>query len=460
MAPAAGSRGMCGEILVRRRILTTADVDRALIEQGRVMLPLLSTVLRMGWSNEGALAAVLSEQAGVPGVELAACAIDTEVLGLVPQDLARSHHILPLARKDKSLQLAVASAEQHAMLDEIAFATGLEVLPFVALRGPLDRAIDEAWAARRAGEKLWLGASVQGATAPTVAVRLPAREAPRVEPVLPEAQLPPLEPMAGVAPRPEGAPARVLAVDDEEAILDLIQKALGSRSIEVVRATRGRQALELLRQTVPDVVLLDAMLPEIHGFEICSKIKGSDGFRHIPVIIISAIYTGWNLAADVKRLYGADDFMAKPFRVVELVRKVEEQLERTKARPRAQDVEAANRVAVREAKAAAELYQAGRLDEARAAAERSVKADPFDARAHFIYGSVLQGLGHVYQAISEYERVVELAPSMFGALKNLAVLYERQGFRSKAVEMWTRALDQSPTDAVRQTIKAHIIGLL
>ena len=301
---------------------------------------------------------------------------------------------------------------------------------------------------------------MRGATAPTVAVRLPAREAPRVEPVLPEAQLPPLEPMAGIAPRPEGAPARVLAVDDEEAILDLIQKALGSRSIEVVRATRGRQALELLRQTVPDVVLLDAMLPEIHGFEICSKIKGSDGFRHIPVIIISAIYTGWNLAADVKRLYGADDFMAKPFRVVELVRKVEEQLERTKARPRAQDVEAANRVAVREAKAAAEFYQAGRLDEAKAAAERSVKADPFDARAHFIYGSVLQGLGHVYQAISEYERVVELAPSMFGALKNLAVLYERQGFRSKAVEMWTRALDQSPTDAVRQTIKAHIIGLL
>lgn len=461
MVMGGSARSMCGEILVRRRILTAADVDRALVEQGRMMLPLLSTILKAGWSNEGALAAVLSEQAGVPGVELGACAIDTEVLGLVPQELARSHHILPLSRKDRQLQLAVATPEQRAMLDEISFATGLEVLPFVALRGPLDRAIEEAWAVRKAGDALWKGHSASALTAPTVAVRLPAREAAaRSEPVLPESTLPPLEPLVGIAPRPDGAPARVLAVDDEEAILDLIQKALASRGIEVVRATRGRQALELLRQTVPDVVLLDAMLPEVHGFEICSKIKGSDGFRHIPVIIISAIYTGWNLATDVKRLYGADDFMAKPFKVLELVRKVEEQLERTKGRARAQDVEAANREAVKEAKLAAELYQAGRLEEARQAAERSVKADAFDARAHFIYGSVLQGLGHVYQAISEYERVVELAPSMFGALKNLAVLYERQGFRSKAVEMWTRALDQSPNDAVRQTVKAHIIGLL
>ena len=45
----------------------------------------------------------------------------------------------------------------------------------------------------------------------------------------------------------------------------------------------------------------DAMLPEIHGFEICQKIKQSQQYRHIPVIIISAIYTGWNFVQDVKR---------------------------------------------------------------------------------------------------------------------------------------------------------------
>ena len=72
----------------------------------------------------------------------------------------------------------------------------------------------------------------------------------------------------------------------------------------------------------------------------------------------------------------------------------------------------------------------------------------------------LHRMGQIYEAISEYERVVELAPTMFSALKNLAALYERQGFKAKAVETWMRAVAQSPSDAVKQTIKAHLMGLI
>lgn len=450
-----------GELLVSRGILTAQNVERALIEQGRTGLPLLSTVLRLGWADEGELVAVLSEQLGVPGADLSTSVIASEVLSLVPHEVARAHHILPLATRDRTLQLATSSPDAHSVLDEIAFATGCEVLPFVALRTTIEAAIEDAYAKRRENAPLWRGIHATS-DEPLVSVRLPPRRdsSPVDAIVHEEDSFPVLEPVEAPTYRPTNAVARVLAVDDEEAILDLVERALGTRGIEVIRATRGRQALELLRTHQPDIVLLDAMLPEIHGFEICSNIKGSDGYRHIPVIIISAIYTGWNFALDVKRLYGADDYMAKPFRVVELVRKVEELLERTKARPKALDVQQAAHEAAREAKRAAEAFQAGKLDVAQEAARRATLADPFDARAHFILGSVLQSIGDVYQAISEFERVVELAPAMFGALKNLAALYERQGFRAKAVEMWTRALDHSPSDAVRQTIKAHIIGLL
>jgi DNA-binding response OmpR family regulator len=265
---------------------------------------------------------------------------------------------------------------------------------------------------------------------------------------------------APVPAREKPANPQVLVVDDEESILDIIDRALSLRGIQVIRATRGRQAIELLTSCAPELVLLDAMLPEIHGFELCSKIKRSQRYAHVPVIIISALYTGWNFAQDVKRLYGADDYIAKPFRVVELVRRVEELLEKSKARPRPPDVEQAGRVSAWECKRAADLYQAGQVQEALEAAERAVAADPFDARAHFMLGTVLYAKSQIYQAISEYERAVEIAPSLFSALKNLAVLYERQGFKAKAVEMWMRALEQSPTDAVRQTIKAHLIGLL
>ena len=74
--------------------------------------------------------------------------------------------------------------------------------------------------------------------------------------------------------------------------------------------------------------------------------------------------------------------------------------------------------------------------------------------------TALSKAGKLYEAISEFERVVELAPNQFHALKNLAVLYERQGFKAKAVEMWMRAMEESPNDAVRKTIKEHLIGAL
>lgn len=463
-------RERLGDILVRRGSIGSVELERAATEQGRFALPFASTLLRLGWLDEGALVTALSEQLGVPGVELSTTVVSTQVLGLVPHEVARAHKILPLGQKDRALQLATAAPESASVLDEIAFATGLEVLPYVAVRLALETAIEDAYAARRRGDAVWRGARATSAE-PTISVRLAPRPEARavVEVATPLPSVPSEEPLPMLDPveilgaqgevGPEG-PARVLAVDDEPAILDLIDRALSHRGIQVFRATRGREALDMFKRLQPDLVLLDAMLPEIHGFEICSQIKGSEGFRHVPVIIISAVYTGWNFAADVKRLYGADDYLEKPFRVVELVRRVEEMLERTRARPRAADLQQASREAARESKRAAELLQQGQVPPAVEAGRRAVGADPFDARAHFILGSALQAQGAVYEAISEYERVVELTPGMFGALKNLAVLYERQGFRAKAVEMWTRALDHSPSDAVRQTIKAHLIGLL
>lgn len=461
MVTMGSGRTLCGELMLRRKLLTRADLERALIEQGRLSLPLASTVLKLGWADEQGLVSVLAEQFGVPGVDLGASTISASVLSMVPLEVARSHHILPLSIEQNALMLATSTPDQRAVLDEISFATGREVLPYAALRVSLDGALEEAYAAKRRGDDAWRGARAQEPGKIAVVVPQEERAQVSLDVNFPPTPLPELDPIESSGPpRPADAPPRVLAVDDEEAILDIIDRALAFRGIQVLRATRGRQALEVLRAEQPDVVLLDAMLPEMHGFEICSKIKSSDRYRDIPVMIISAIYTGWNFAQDVKRLYGADDYLAKPFRVVELVRRVEALLERTKARPQAPDLKQASRVAAREAKKAAELYQQGKLESALEAGQRAVAADPFDARAHFMLGSVYNAMGHIYQAISEFERVIELGPTMFAALKNLAVLYEREGFRAKAVEMWTRALEQSPNDAVRQTIKAHLIGLL
>lgn len=458
MAISGVEKPQLGQILIAQQALSATQVLQTQEAQGRTLLPFGSTAIEEGLATEAQVCAALAEQWGAPAVVLSASAIDTQSLTIIPENIALGHHVLPLGSTESALKIAIANPKDQALIDEIAFASGRSVLAYVAPRMCLDAAIQAAYQARGEGLSLWLGAECSQTEAHLEEVHpAPAKE--ELEPEMPHN-------FEGFAVKPKAELSRrrdkprVLAVDDEPEILDIIEKALGHRGMEVVKATRGRQALECLQSSMPDVVLLDAMLPEIHGFEICNKIKKSQQYQHIPVIIISAIYTGWNFIQDVKRIYGADDYIAKPFRVMEMVRRVEEFLAKAEVRPESPDVQHAHQEAEKALRMAQESLKGGRLKDSLQAAEQAVHADPFDARAHFVLGTALHRNGRIYEAISVYERVIELEPGQFSALKNLAVLYERQGFKAKAVEMWMRAMEHSPSEPVRQTIKAHLIGLL
>jgi Tfp pilus assembly protein PilF len=69
-------------------------------------------------------------------------------------------------------------------------------------------------------------------------------------------------------------------------------------------------------------------------------------------------------------------------------------------------------------------------------------------------------LGKVYEAISELETAVEINAHHFPAVKNLAILYQKAGFRNKAAEMWERALSLAPDEPTKKSIKQHILNLL
>ena len=182
---------------------------------------------------------------------------------------------------------------------------------------------------------------------PREAARRPRRPAAAPEPVTP-APLSPLEAkeravfetLAGAAPASAASrteprvPAMeemhtVLAVDDDAAVLRLMRRRSCSPASTAWSPGRtGREALAKVRETMPDLVILDGMLPEVHGFEICRQLKSSERFRHIPVIMVSAVHTGWRFAADVKEKYGADDYLEKPFEPADLLRRVETLLNR------------------------------------------------------------------------------------------------------------------------------------
>ena len=130
----------------------------------------------------------------------------------------------------------------------------------------------------------------------------------------------------------------VLVVDDNQHNLELIMAYLEDIDCRILSAEGGRQALEIIRETPPDLVLLDVMMPQISGFEVCKQIKNNPDTGHIPVIMVTAL----SEMGDIERAIdsGTDDFLSKPVNKWELLTRVktmlklkhlEDKLERTLA---------------------------------------------------------------------------------------------------------------------------------
>ncbi len=105
---------------------------------------------------------------------------------------------------------------------------------------------------------------------------------------------------------------KILVVEDEESLLRLESILLTSKGYEVVGARNGQQALDAILSDRPDLVLLDIMLPEIDGFEVCSRIKSNPETKAIPVIMVTAKKTGEDMARG--EASGADWYITKPFK--------------------------------------------------------------------------------------------------------------------------------------------------
>ena len=117
---------------------------------------------------------------------------------------------------------------------------------------------------------------------------------------------------------------KILVVDDEPNIVELITFNLKQNGYETVIARDGRQAWERFIETKPDLVLLDIMMPETDGLELCKNIRAQSD---VPVIMISARIEEFDKVFALE--IGADDYMTKPFSVRELLARVKAQLRRS-----------------------------------------------------------------------------------------------------------------------------------
>ena len=125
------------------------------------------------------------------------------------------------------------------------------------------------------------------------------------------------------------APETVLVIDDESDVLELLRYHLDKAGFRVLLARDGRAGLAEARASCPDVIILDLMMPEMHGEEVCRELKSSGVTAPIPVIMLTAKAQAGERVAGLE--LGADDYVAKTFSPRELVLRVQAVLRRLHA---------------------------------------------------------------------------------------------------------------------------------
>lgn len=122
------------------------------------------------------------------------------------------------------------------------------------------------------------------------------------------------------------AKQKIMVVEDEESLLKLESILLTSRGYEVCSVSNGKDALEQLEKEKPDLVLLDVMLPEMDGFEVCRQIKANPVTCHIPVIMLTARKGREDMAMGEQ--VKADWYITKPFKSAMVIETIQRFLNR------------------------------------------------------------------------------------------------------------------------------------
>ncbi|MEO8412180.1 MAG: response regulator [Ginsengibacter sp.] len=112
---------------------------------------------------------------------------------------------------------------------------------------------------------------------------------------------------------------RIYVIDDDRDLLKVVKSLLFKRGFDVAIFTDWEMANIAIKQTEPQLILLDVFLTGIDGLDVCQQLKASPFTRHIPVLLFSAFP---KIAESAIHDYGADDFIAKPFEVSDLIEKV------------------------------------------------------------------------------------------------------------------------------------------
>ena len=466
---------MLGQMLLEAGLVTNDQIEAALGRQRRFGGRIATNLLAMDVVPEKPLARMLARQIGVPFVVLSRSAICLDWLAHIPYESAKKHNALVIHKEKRDLFIALADPKSIAAIDELRFVSGFRVIEHGALIGQITKVIDEAYSLHEIEtETHWRGMNLDAQNelqADGGHVEIVVGKELVTPPSLPtnnksttkEPGLEGTDDWVSALQSGQEIPCpqtnktlSVMVIDDEDPIRDMLGQYLTKQGYDVTEYARGNEALQSLQHRLPDAIVLDAMLPGVHGFDLCHRLKQAEATKHIPVIMISAVYRGWRYADDVKKLYGADAFLEKPLRLDELAHNLKTAISERNEAISADDLSTKATLALQ---AAANAYKQGDLMGSAHHLQQAVEAAPFCAQLHYRLGLLYDKLSEAFRAIASLERAVQLDPSYQHVLA-LARVYEKTGFTHKAFEAWERCLRSCDESSDSEVIKRHMDRLL
>ena len=112
----------------------------------------------------------------------------------------------------------------------------------------------------------------------------------------------------------------ILIVDDAQDILKVLSRRLESWGYKALTSDNGEEALRIVEEQIPDLILLDVMMPKMKGREVCARLKANPKTKHIPIIFLTALGLADHVKAGMD--LGADDYIVKPFEPDELKERI------------------------------------------------------------------------------------------------------------------------------------------
>lgn len=405
----------------------TTQLSRVELVKKRTSIPTL---------NDEETLAALAKRHGVPATDLSRLRVELSLLDWIPQDTALQHVLLPISFDGKKATIVMADPSNKAAIEEFEFVTGHSVGVRVALEKDIVNLIKQSYQAQRQGEKWYCGVNY-------------GKEAPQaVDAVIGEPS-PELEIDTGVAG--DKLSGTALVVEDDPAIRRMLVIQLERIGLTVIQAKDGQEALDYLARSIPNIAVVDAMLPKVHGFELVRRIKDLSPDNQVGVIVLTAVHRGWRFAEDLRTIANVRHYIEKPFAVSRLIEAVYDLMVGAKDDAISSGPELAQGVS---------LLKAGRIDDAVGVFRTGLHKSPHSHSLHYHLGLALERQGQLFEAIAAIEQAITIQPRYFVGVKNLAVLYHRAGFQSKSTEMWERALALAPDDKTREAIRTHLQRLL